>query len=279
MNLIHWLGEDHCHRDALVGGKAASLSRLASAYRIPPGFAISAVPTRDVLSDAHAASIQSAYTALAELAMAEDPAVAVRSSALDEDGAGAAFAGQHDTYLNIRGHASLLDAVQRCIGSAASAQAVAYRQRQGMSLEDIRIAVLVQQLVHADVSAVAFSANPITGDRGEVMINASWGLGECIVSGAVTPDTYTVHRANMSLASSHIAAKRRMTTMADAGTIEVDVPEDRQRAPSLADHQVQEIVRLVLALEDSVGCPVDVECAFAGEHLYLLQCRPITTLG
>jgi len=279
MRLIHWLGESECHRDSIVGGKAASLSRLAAAHRIPPGFALAAVPADGALPDAHAGAVREAYTALAARCDTHTPAVAVRSSALDEDGHGAAFAGQHDTYLNIRGDGAVLDAVLRCVRSGASEEAMAYRRRQGMSLDDVRIAVLVQQLVPSDVSAVAFSANPVTGDPGEIMINASWGLGESIVSGSVTPDTYVLRSGDMSLASVHVAAKRRMTVMGAAGTSEVDVPDHQQRAPALTDGQAREIAGLAAELQRALGHPVDIECAYAGGRLYLLQCRPITTLG
>jgi len=120
--------------------------------------------------------------------------VAVRSSALDEDGAGASFAGQHETYLNVVGAAAVAEAVARCWASVRSSRALEYRRRQGFPLDGARIAVLVQQLIPADVSSVVFSANPVTGSRDEVMINASWGLGESIVGGTVTPDTYVVRR-------------------------------------------------------------------------------------
>jgi pyruvate, water dikinase len=277
---ICWLGDDDCHVDAVVGGKAASLSRLAAAHRVPPGFAIAAVPARtsDVV-DALAAAIEQSYGKLGKRCGDPDPPVAVRSSAVDEDGCDASFAGQHDTYLNIRGFEPLVDAVRRCVASASTKAALAYRMRRGLPVDDVRMAVLVQQLVPADVSAVAFSANPISGDRGEVMINSNWGLGESIVSGTATPDTFVVRKDDRRVISRDVARKDRMTVMLDCGTAEDDVPESLRSVCSLNDSQIAEITHLVTRLERDVGHAVDVELAFSAETLYLLQCRPITTLG
>ncbi len=145
-------------------------------------------------------------------------------------------------------------------------------------LERPQLAVLVQQLVAADVAAVAFSANPITGNRDEVMINASWGLGESIVGGTVTPDTFIVRKSDLAVTTQVIADKQQMTVAAPGGTREVDVPRFLRKAASLNEEQVVEIARLALTLEATMEHPVDVECAYAGGELYLLQCRPITTL-
>ena len=138
--------------------------------------------------------------------------------------------------------------------------------------------MLVQQLVPADASAVVFSANPLTGSGDEVLINAGWGLGESVVSGTVTPDTYLIRKADLAVVSRDIADKRRMTVLAHEGTHEVPVPRPRQKAPSLDDGQAVELARLGVALESAMGWPVDIECAYRGRDLYLLQCRPITTL-
>ena len=280
MSSIRWLGDDDCHHEAVVGGKAASLSRLASLHTVPPGFAIAAMPAVDhSIGDAQLAAIQHAYRGLGERCDLAHPAVAVRSSAVDEDGSDASFAGQHDTYLNIRGVDAVLDAVRRCVLSASSSEALAYRRQRGLSVDGVQMAVLVQQLVPSDVSAVVFSANPISGSRDEVMINANWGLGESIVGGSATPDTFVVQKQGFEVSWRDIARKDRMTVMTETGTAEADVPLDLQTASSLDDSQIREMTQLALMLENATGHPVDVECAIAGNTLYLLQCRPITTLG
>jgi pyruvate,water dikinase len=220
-----------------------------------------------------------AYRRLGERCGLDAPSVAVRSSALDEDGAGASFAGQHETYLNVVGAGDVAEAVARCWTSVHSPRALEYRRQQGLPLDGVRIAVLVQQLIPADVSSVVFSANPVTGSRDEVMINASWGLGESIVGGTVTPDTFVVRKADMAIVSRQISEKRLMTVMVPGGTREVDVPRFLRSQPTLRDDQVVEMARLGLTLEGRMGHPVDVECAVHAGQLYLLQCRPITALA
>jgi pyruvate,water dikinase len=222
--------------------------------------------------------LSDAYDDLAARCDAAAPLVAVRSSAAEEDGAIASFAGQHDTYLNIAGKRDVADAVIKCWASARSDRAVEYRRRQGLSLEDARVAVLVQQMVPADVSAVIFSANPVTGSRDELMVNAGWGLGESIVSGTVTPDTYVLRKSDLAVLVREIAEKEVMTVAVPGGTEEVDVPVDRRTEPALTIANLEELARLALVLEAEMSWPVDVECAFHEGVLYLLQCRPITGL-
>lgn len=288
---IAWLGEAACHDPYLVGGKAASLSRLAERYPVPPGFSLTTAAfdraertgpggsTRFALPEDLRAEIAAAYARLGELCGEDDPPVAVRSSAVDEDGTDASFAGQHETFLNISGVAALSDAIRDCWVSFHTPHAIEYRRKQGLPIEGVRVAVLVQQLVVADVSAVVFTADPVTGDRDQVVINASWGLGESIVGGTVTPDTYRVRKRDLSVVSRHVAEKRRMTVAGESGTPEVDVPSFLRSRPALADGQAEEMARLGHDLEESVGRPVDIECEFRSDTLYLLQCRPITTLG
>jgi len=204
--------------------------------------------------------------------------VAVRSSAVDEDGSAASFAGQHETFLNIVGVDSIIQAVTRCQESARSARVLEYRRKQGLSSERLQLAVLVQQLIAADVSAVVFSANPITGSRDEIIINASWGLGESIVGGTVTPDTFIVRKSDLALIRRVIADKHRMTVATPGGTREVDVPHFIRKEAALSDEHVVELAKLAQTLEVTMKHPVDVEAAYARGGLYLLQCRPITTL-
>jgi len=280
MSPIRWLGEEDCHEHEAVGGKAAVLSRYASVHPVPPGFAVAALPAALPALPGHIqTAIGEAYATLSKRRSNGDVAVAVRSSAIDEDGADASFAGQHDTYLNIRGSLAVVDAVHRCVRSAASGVALSYRSQRGIALDDVRIAVLVQELVASDVSAVVFSANPITGSRDELMINANWGLGESIVGGTATPDTFIVSKTGLDVAWREVAHKERMTVLSHTGTVDAPVPAELRSRPSLEDHQIEAIARLALALEEAAGHPVDLECAFANDELYLLQCRPITTLG
>jgi pyruvate,water dikinase len=274
-----------CHLATVVGGKAANLSRLSSVHRVPPGFCLSTdafvrwsgatglnVPS-DLLR-----GVADAYRALAQRCGVPEPSVAVRSSAVDEDGSTASFAGQHETYLNIVGAQAVAEAVVRCWASARSERALEYRRNQGLSSQDAKLAVLVQQLVPADTSAVVFSANPVSGNRGEVLITASWGLGESVVGGTVTPDTFVVRKDNLAVTQRSLGDKRRMTVLAPGGTEEVDVPRFLRSQFALTDDQAREAARLAMSLEETMGWAADVECAFHDGKLYLLQCRPITTL-
>jgi pyruvate,water dikinase len=286
---IHWLGHPACHVVAAVGGKAANLSRLTLHHSVPPGFCLPASAWQHArpLVRAHEhhlpeplqAILTDAYHELAARCGHATLPVAVRSSAVDEDGALASFAGQHETYLNVVGAAAVGQAVARCWSSGQVERALAYRRHRGLPVDGVGLAVLIQQLVPADVSAVVFSANPVSGSRQEIVITANWGLGETIVGGTVSPDTYVVRKDTMQVVSRELGHKARMTVMTPGGTREADVPRWLRGQLALSDAQAIEAARLALTLEETMGWPVDVECAWHRGHLYLLQCRPITTLG
>lgn len=279
---ILWLDELAARDPALVGGKAANLSRLAGAYSVPDGFCLTTAAfdhsnQEQLPLQLHDALCQ-AYRILGARSSSAKAPVAVRSSAADEDGNQDSFAGQHESYLNIQGASAVVNAVRRCWASARAPRALVYRQQRGLSRQRLRLAVLVQRLILADVSAVVFSANPITGAHDEVVINASWGLGESIVGGSVTPDTLVVAKTSIAVRGRQIAEKQRMTIAVPGGTREVDVPRILRARPALTNAQVAELAALACSLEQSMGFPVDIECAYQEGALYLLQCRPITTL-
>jgi phosphoenolpyruvate synthase/pyruvate phosphate dikinase len=279
---ILWLGESAARDLSLVGGKTANLSLLAAKHPVPPGFCLTTEAfdkwTGDEFPPALYGELTTAYRKLADLYSLTEPGVAVRSSAVDEDGATASFAGQHETYLNIAGAEAVAGAVVRCWASVQTERAADYRRQKGLMLDSARLAVLVQRLVPADVSAVVFSADPVTGNRGEILINASWGLGESLVGGTVTPDAYVVSKGELALSECRISEKWRMTVAVPGGTREVEVPGFLREQASLSEEQAVEMAKLALALEEEMGWPVDLECAYAGGRLFLLQCRPVTTL-
>jgi pyruvate, water dikinase len=287
---VVWLGERTCDEPALVGGKAAALSRLAGRYPISPGLALtteafdlacaarSSASDRVTLPPPLVEEVAGAYRRLSESCGTAAVAVAVRSSAVGEDGLLASFAGQYHTLLNVMGVKDLVSAIEACWSSFQSARATDYRRGQGLAPSRPRAAVLVQELVVADASAVAFTGDPVNGTRNEVVINATWGLGESLVGGAVTPDTYAVSKADLAIGRESIADKRRMTVPVSGGTREVAVPGFLRMRPALRKEDLIGTARLGLALEQDVGHPVDIECAYRGDRLHLLQCRPITTL-
>lgn len=282
-----FLGEPQAHDAARVGAKAATLSRLAARYRIPAGFCLDAGVHEHLGAaldgDAGALAalqtlVAAGYEGLVARTGEADPAVAVRSSALGEDGADASFAGQHETVLNVHGVDAIVAAVLRCWRSAGSERATAYRAERGIAGRPL-VGVLVQQLVDAEVAVIAFSAHPVTRDRNVVFLNASWGLGESLASGAVTPDEVEVLKDDLRILRRAVADKAIETVRTPEGVAERPVGEDRRRAPALDDVAARAVARLALALEAETGHPVDVECAYSGGELYLLQSRPITTLA
>ena len=204
--------------------------------------------------------------------------VAVRSSATAEDLAGASFAGQQETVLDVRGDEALLAAVVACWASLWSPRAMAYRARQGIPPGAVTMAVVVQRMVDADAAGVMFTVDPVGGRRDEVVIGAAWGLGEAIVSGAVSTDDLVVEKSTGRVRSRTTADKQVMTVVTGHGAEERPVPEARRRQPVLDDATAAELARLGVRIETHFGAPQDVEWALAGERLVVLQARPVTAL-
>jgi pyruvate,water dikinase len=314
MTYIVWLNEGEVARDQ-VGGKGASLSALAAAgFQVPPGFCVTAGAYRHfsvangldsrieaIIKGVDAAQPNSVARASVEIEglVAESPlpsdlqaavteayrslmarhdmACAVRSSAVSEDSAAASFAGLYETYLNVRGEQDILDCLHRCYVSLWAERAVGYRVRNGGG-HDEAMAVVIMGLVPADVSGIAFTAHPVTGSRDTVVINSSWGLGEAIVSGRVTPDSFLVTKGTWQIVEREIYPKTLATHPDGSGTTDVPVERSMQNQPSLTDDQVAQVAKLAAGVEAHYGSPQDVEWALAGGELYLLQARPITTL-
>jgi pyruvate,water dikinase len=284
--MLVWLDQVDCQEETLVGGKAGKLSLLAANYPVPPGFCLTTEAYakwalgQEINTVPRAAQdlLTTAYADLAKRCKMADPRVAVRSSAVGEDGQSASFAGQYDTYLNLVGAPAVIEAVGRCWASAQSERVLAYHRQQGRSTADIQLAVLVMQLVESDISIIAFSSNPVTHDRDGIVINASWGLGESVVSGTVTPDTYKVRKSDITITDRQIAEKQRMTVITLDGVKEVPIPRPMRRQRAMNDEQTVEVAQLALDLEHHMGWPVDIECAYQGGKLYLLQCRPVSTI-
>jgi len=211
---------------ARFGGKAASLGELVSAgFRVPPGFAIAADASPE------------------DLPLPDGP-VAVRSSAIGEDSAGASFAGQHDTLLNVRGRDAVLAAIRQCRASLANS--AAYRERMGGG--EAAMGVVVQEMVDAQIAGVMFTCSPLTGDPSVVAIDAAPGLGDAVVAGEVTPDHFTLSKVT---------------------------GERLEGSGCLDDARLARLLELGRAIERHFGAPQDIEFAFA-DDLYVLQARPVT---
>ena len=235
--------------------------------------------TQSAIPDAIEHQITEAYLELSRELEQPELAVAVRSSATAEDLPGASFAGQQDTFLNIRGVPSVLEHSRLCWASLWSHPAVTYRHEQGFEHDKVFLCIAVQAMIDADVAGILFTANPVNGDRDEVLVNASWGLGEAVVSGMVTPDTITVRRSEAKILDYAIGSKEMAIHYADSGGIlEVDTTEEQRSRQALSDQQVLELAEIGGTIEQHYGSPQDIEWALFGEKWYLLQSRPITTL-
>ncbi|MEA2143055.1 MAG: pyruvate, water dikinase [Solirubrobacteraceae bacterium] len=268
---ILWFEDAAAADPRRAGGKAAALATLARHMPVPDGFVVAGTPGAD--------TVEQAYAELGARAGEDAPLVAVRSSATDEDGHHSSFAGQHETILGVRGIDELLDAIAACRASAHTDRALSYRRANGLARPSAPLPVLVQLLVPADAAAVVFSVNPVTPRSGEVLVNAAFGLGESIVGGTVTPDEWALARPSLHVTRRTIADKRRMTVRAPGGSREVDVPAPLRRMASISDEHARAAAALALRLEHDLGFPVDLELAWTGDDLHLLQCRPITTLA
>ncbi|WP_066361293.1 PEP/pyruvate-binding domain-containing protein [Herbidospora mongoliensis] len=242
-----------------VGGKGASLARLATAgLPVPGGFHVTTAACDAGMNREVTAEITAAYRA-----MGDDVPVAVRSSATAEDRPDVSFAGQHDTYLGVRGAAAVIDAVERCWHSLDNDRARAYRERMGIDRPGM--AVVVQELIDASVSGVMF-----TEVDGKLVVNSAWGLGETVVGGTVTPDVFALDR------DGHIDETiSEKTVMAGTSGL-VPVPGDLRLVPTLTREQVMALAGLGRRIENLYGMPMDVEWAIAEAKPYILQARPIT---
>ncbi|MEM2374394.1 MAG: phosphoenolpyruvate synthase, partial [Thermoproteota archaeon] len=227
--------------------------------------------------------IVKAYRELNKKVGLKEVFVAVRSSATAEDLPGASFAGQQETYLNIRGEKELLESVRKCWSSLFTPRAIFYRTEKGFRHERVLISVAVQKMVNSRSAGVMFTLHPVTGDRSKIVIESVWGLGEAIVSGAVTPDHFEVDKESLKITLKN-TAKKTVEYIRDprsGKTIHAEVPLDRQDAPSLTDEEVIELARIARRIEEHYGVPQDIEFAVDRDmpfpsNLFIVQSRPET---
>ncbi len=299
-----------------VGGKAQNLGALtAAAIPVPPGFCLTTAAYDRFLAalpdaEAHFAALEgldgqdlaaarraaeAMRQALAALPMPDDVAaalaqaherlgeehgLAVRSSATAEDLPGASFAGQQDTYLNIRGRAALLDAVRRCWISLFTDRAVLYRARSRFGQRAVRLAVVVQRLIDPDVSGILFTADPVSGHRGTLSIDAGFGLGEALVSGLISADLYRVDRRSQQIRLAQPGDKAfAIRSLPGGGTERQALPPEQRTARALDDAQVLALAALGERIEAFYeGVPQDIEWCIADGQIHIVQARPITSL-
>lgn len=204
-------------------------------------------------------------------------AVAVRSSSALEDLKGASFAGQYETILNVRNEEELLHSIKCCWASYFSSYAQEYAKNNHISLSDVKMGVLVQGMVDADVAGVIFSSNPVTFNHNEILINANYGLGESVVDGMVTPDLFIVHKEKRFI-TKELGLKDIKIIPGENGKETVHVPINLQEVFCLEDEKILALTDITKKIEDYYQHPVDIEFAIKNNHIFILQARPITTL-
>lgn len=314
MNYILPFTDPTATRIELSGGKGANLALLTqNAFPVPAGFVVTAATYRDfinakpdLLKDVGslafndpgmlraqseelrkklstlplpASAVQQVRRQLAEFDSRQ--AFSVRSSSTMEDLASAAFAGQHETYLNCMGQDLILERIKDCFLSLWFDRAIAYRHQQGFDHALASMAVVVQKMVQCEVAGVGFCINPVTGNLGELIIDANYGLGESVVSGQGEVDHFVLDKKNLRVISSNIARKTRKVVSvggAQSGTEEVELNDRQANEPCLGPAQLNELGALLLKVEASYRFPQDIEWGFAENRLHLLQSRPITTI-
>ena len=240
---------------------------------------IESTPMPDYLAEA----IKQAYRELCNRTNIVNISVAVRSSATAEDLPDASFAGQQETYLNVAGEDKLLEKTVKCWSSLFTPRAIFYRTQKGFRHEDVLISVGVQKMVNAKAAGVMFTINPVTGDRNQIVIEANWGLGESVVSGAVTPDYYAVDKNTMKIIEKKIAKKtvEYVKNPETGETIHAEVPPERQEIPCLTDEEILRLAELGKKIEEHYGKAQDIEWAIDRdlpfpENVFIVQSRPET---
>jgi len=295
-----------------AGGKGASLGEMTQAgISVPPGFIILAAAfdrfleetdlnveveaqlnkvnyddinsvdkasnvIRDLIHDAKmpddlAQLIQRGFKIL------KSPYVAVRSSATAEDSSTASWAGELDTFLNTT-KANLLDNVKKCWSSLFTARAIFYRNEKGMVKTKVSVAVAIQVMIQSEVSGITFTVHPVTEDTNQMIIEAGLGLGEAIVSGQITPDSYVINKAEKLIEDINVSEQSIMITKVGAETKETKLTSAAGGKQKLSGKQIMELADICLKVEKHYGFPCDIEWAYTDKKFYIVQSRPITTL-
>ena len=304
----------------IAGGKGANLGELTQAgIPVPPGFVVTAQAYEYFMNEAgindkvmsildaidindtkalQAAAedikkiiidspipddlvlfIREYYNELCQRVGEEDTDVAIRSSATAEDLPEASFAGQQDTFLHVSGDDEVIEYIRKCWASLFEARAIFYREENNFEHSKVYIAVVVQKMANADKAGVMFTVNPSTGEE-IALIEGSWGLGESVVSGDVTPVNYQVDKKDNEIVNVTISDKKVMYTNDENGTsVKVEVPEEKRKERVLSDDELIELTEMGKRVQAHYGEPMDTEWAFEKDMLFLLQARPITTLG
>jgi len=316
MAFVRWFSELGKEDVGIAGGKGANLGEMTQAgLPVPPGFVLGADAYFEFIKSAgleeeikkilkrtnvyNADELQRASGEIKQLILnakmpkeiekelrsayktlrgkEKDFLVAVRSSATAEDLPQASFAGQQETYLNIDDEDGVVEAVQKCWASLYGARAIFYREEQGFSDKKVGLAAVVQQMVQSEKSGVMFTIEPQSNNEDIIVIEAVYGLGEAIVSGAVTPDTYKVDKKTLKILDKRIAEQKFMITRVGTETLHVNVKEDIRGKQKIPDEQIIQLAEFGKKIEEHYGKPQDIEWAISGKSIHMVQSRPVTT--
>lgn len=296
----------------IAGGKGASLGEMTQAgIAVPPGFVILADAFREMLVENNlvqkiepilksvnineAETIDCASKEIQSLIIAtkisaetqnqilksfkelETEFVAVRSSATVEDSASASWAGELDTYLNITKE-NLMESVKKCWASLFTPRAIFYRIENHLENTDVAVAVVVQKMVQSEIAGITFTVHPVSKNPNNMVIEAGWGLGEAIVGGLVTPDTYVIDKEKMAIAENYPSSQEIMIDRVGNITKEIPVPVDKIENKKLTDAEILGLAEICQNIENHYGFPCDIEWARENNKFYIVQSRPITTL-
>lgn len=281
---------------SLVGGKAANLGELLKGgFPVPAGFCVTAeafdwylqenqidihkVCPEDLRKGRMPAQLAREIISAYDTFVGQDKKVSVRSSATAEDLPEASFAGQHESYLSIQKD-DVIEYVKKCWASLWTDRSLDYRRQQGFVGENVKLAVVVQEMVPSQVSGVAFSVNPITHNPEEICIDGAWGLGEGIVSGMLTPDSFIVRKQDGTLIQQTIGDKQIqiLSSPNRFGTQTLETPDEQKGIPCLSEEKLKELASIVARIEAYYGFPQDIEWALVHDQMFILQARPITTI-
>ena len=299
----------------LAGGKGANLGEMIKAgFPVPPGFIINTSAYNDFINSY--SDMEEHYNNLEKLKsdeldevrkvgsiiretlekidipeklenelserlteFGEDNFFAVRSSATAEDLPGASFAGQQDTFLNIKGLENILINIRKCWVSLFTDRAILYRIEKGFSHRDVKLSAVIQQMVFPDSSGIMFTADPLSGHRNRISIDAGFGLGEALVSGLITPDLYKVNKSDFSIIKKDINEKKlRIISVSEGGTKTEILTKNQSTVQTLTDEQIIRLAEMGKKIEDHYGSPQDIEWCFEKDELFIVQSRPITSL-
>ena len=316
---IRWFNELSKSDVNIAGGKGANLGEMTQAgLPVPPGFTVTTLAYRrfteatgildqikELLQDldvddntALLSTAEAAKSVVVEAKIPKDVAkliadaykelcqqegeelyVAVRSSATAEDTAEASFAGMNETFLNVHGEKDVVESVKKCWASLYGARVIFYRVKRGFDSWGMEMGVIIQKMADADKAGVAFTQNPATGAPNELIIEAAFGLADPVVAGEISPDYYLVDKSNLSILDLQVKLKKFMRVRRDGQTVDIDLSDEEGNRQVLTEDEIRDVAKVCRDIENHYGMGQDIEWAIEDDKLYIIQSRPITTLG